>query len=70
METRMMRKCLGLVAVLMALVSPVSSNAQATLAELRGTVTDESGAVLPGATVTASHTETGTSRTTDRKSVV
>src|SRR5262245_28864966 len=36
--------------------------AQAT-AQLNGRVTDESGAVLPGVTVTATHTDTQSSRT-------
>ena len=61
MELKSIRKCLGLT-VLVALCSPVPSIGQATLAELRGTVIDESGAVLPGATITAVHTETGTTR--------
>ena len=38
--------------------------AQAPQADLRGTVVDESGAVVPGATVTAVHLATGTSRST------
>src|SRR5215831_10471229 len=38
--------------------------AQLAEGELRGTVVDESGAVLPGVTITAVHLETGTSRTT------
>ncbi len=62
MELRML-KCLGMVMVLAALCRAAPSYAQATLAELRGSVTDESGAVLPGVTVTAVQTETGTSRT-------
>jgi hypothetical protein len=37
---------------------------QVAQAELRGTVVDQSGAALPGATITATHTETGTARTT------
>ena len=32
--------------------------------ELRGTVVDESSAVLPGVSIIATHVETGTSRTT------
>jgi carboxypeptidase family protein/TonB-dependent receptor-like protein len=44
----------------------ISSPALAQLAqgELRGTVVDESGGVLPGVAVTAIHVETGTSRST------
>jgi hypothetical protein len=38
--------------------------AQTTFAELRGTVVDEQGAAVPGATVTATHVETGQVRTT------
>ncbi len=43
---------------------PSFALAQIAQGELRGTVVDESGGVLPGVTVTATHVETGTSRTT------
>ena len=45
------------------LVSAVPSAAQAT-AQISGTVHDASGAVLPGATITATQTDTGTARST------
>ena len=61
MALQSIRKWIGL-AILVALCSPAPSFAQASLAELRGTVADESGAVLPGVTITAVHTQTGTSR--------
>ena len=51
-----------LVALMILVVAPASVRAQAT-AELNGRVTDESGAVLPGVTVTATQTDTGVSRT-------
>ena len=57
------RRWIGLT-VLVALCSPAPSIGQASLAELRGTVADESGAVLPGVTITAVHNQTGTSRST------
>ena len=38
--------------------------AQVGQADLRGTVLDESGAAMPGATITATHVDTGTTRTT------
>ena len=47
---------------ILVLVVSASVWAQAT-AELNGTVTDESGAVLPGVTVTATQTDTGVTRT-------
>jgi hypothetical protein len=50
MELMSIRKWWIGLAVLVALCSPVPSIGQASLAELRGTVTDESGAVLPGVT--------------------
>src|SRR5439155_2781079 len=55
-----------LAASILALLAFCSSSALAQLAqgELRGTAVDESGAVLPGVTITAIHVETGTSRTT------
>jgi len=43
------------------LTATASARAQAT-AELAGRVTDESGAVLPGVTVTATQTDTGFTR--------
>ena len=42
---------------------PAGASAQIMQAELRGVVHDESGAALPGATVVATHTETGATRT-------
>jgi hypothetical protein len=48
--------------VVALLLSTVPARAQAT-AELAGRVTDESGAVLPGVTVTATQTDTGFART-------
>src|SRR5688572_8261549 len=45
------------------LVQPLPAFTQATTADLVGRVTDDSGAVLPGATVTASHAGTGQVRT-------
>src|SRR5262245_40231645 len=63
MTMRMMHKRIGWVLLLAALCSPVPSFGQASLAELRGTVADESGAVLPGVSVTAVHAQSGTTRT-------
>jgi hypothetical protein len=51
----------GLVALVASFSSPVL--AQLAQGELRGTAVDESGAVLPGVTITAAHVETGTTRT-------
>ena len=56
-----------LVAPLVLLLSafhPAFVTAQVAQAELRGTVLDESGAALPGATITATHVDTGTVRNT------
>jgi hypothetical protein len=50
------------VGVLSVLLTTTAAFAQAT-AELSGRVTDESGAVLPGVTVTATQTDIGTTRT-------
>jgi hypothetical protein len=49
--------------MLMCLLTPVGVSAQQTTAELNGRVTDSSGAVLPGVTVTATQTATGLQRT-------
>ena len=50
----------------LAVLALSSSTAFAQLAqgELRGTIADESGGVLPGVSITATHIETGISRTT------
>ena len=53
---------LGLFGAVLAYESNLA--AQLTTATISGTVKDQSGAVLPGATVTASNTETGISRKT------
>ena len=54
--------CLVGVWVVVALVAAVESRAQTTTATLRGKVTDEQGAVLPGVAVTARQVDTNTSR--------
>ena len=46
-----------LVVLLMCLLTPVGVSAQQATAELNGRVTDTSGAVLPGVTVTATQTD-------------
>jgi hypothetical protein len=52
-------------AVLVAVIwFPAPAAAQVRLAEVTGTVTDPSGSVLPGVTVTATHVDTGQVRTT------
>ncbi|HEY2905529.1 MAG TPA: TonB-dependent receptor [Vicinamibacterales bacterium] len=49
-------------AILCSVAAPV--RAQVAQAELRGSVVDQSGGVLPGVTLTATHVDTGTVRTT------
>ena len=51
------------VLMLMCLLTPVTASTQQATAELNGRVTDTSGAVLPGVTVTATQTGTGLERT-------
>src|SRR6476659_5829076 len=41
-----------------------AAGAQTIMATLRGTVVDEQGAIVPGVTITARHSETNTTRTT------
>ena len=63
-----MKSCLTpLVGVLASLLITTSASAQLSTAQLSGRITDESGAVLPGVTVTATQTDTGLTRsvTTD-----
>src|SRR5207247_9190878 len=54
----------GLLALLGSCLLSSPARAQVAQAELRGGVLDESGAALPGATITATHVDTGTVRTT------
>ena len=56
-------QCLLIVGLLL-LLSAGTALAQRTTATLRGTVTDATGSILPGATVTATQTETGRVHTT------
>src|SRR5438552_18295706 len=57
-----MRKTICLTFVVVALAVP--SFAQRITASIRGTVTDSTGAVVPGATVTVKNENTGFSRST------
>src|SRR6266850_7930186 len=59
----------SLVGALAVLLTTTSAWAQLSTAQLSGRITDESGAVLPGVTVTATQTDTGLTRsvTTDEK---
>src|SRR6185295_490298 len=50
-------------AILLLVSAAVSARAQAT-GNIAGTIHDESGAVLPGVAITATHTDTGVTRTT------
>jgi hypothetical protein len=50
--------------ILVATLGTQPASAQTSQAEIRGTVVDQSGAALPGATVTATHVDTGALRTT------
>jgi hypothetical protein len=55
-----------LLIMLLILAAPVVVFAQArlTAADIQGTIEDQSGAVLPGVTVTATNTATNQARTT------
>jgi len=66
---RPMRQSFLALTVLLAVLFAPSVRAQTTFAILTGTVTDPSGAVLPGVTVTATNTATETVRTTVTDSV-
>src|SRR2546425_8918663 len=57
-----MRRTISLTLVLVSLALP--SFAQRITASIRGTVTDSTGAVVPGATVTVKNENTGFSRST------
>jgi hypothetical protein len=51
-----------LLAVVFLFLSPTRANAQATGAALQGAVSDEQGAIMPGATIVITNTETGWTR--------
>ena len=53
---------LGLVVLGRLVPSPARAQSQATDGAIEGTITDSSGAVLPGVTVTITNTKTGTDR--------
>ena len=61
-----MKRILILLAVVSAfvIVTCVTAAGQGATAQISGTVKDQSGAVLPGAEITATQTETGTVRMT------
>src|SRR5437867_8917064 len=60
---RLYMKALVIPLLLAFAASPAPALAQATTGTISGTVTDESKAVLPGATVTVKNVETGSTRT-------
>ncbi|MBK8087382.1 MAG: TonB-dependent receptor [Chitinophagaceae bacterium] len=60
----MRKKFLLITTVLLTVFSTLHSFAQETTSEIQGTITDNSGGLLQGATVTATHTPTGTVYTT------
>lgn len=60
------RRCLPVLLVLavMPLLTAPTAAAQQQLGAIQGTVTDASGAVVPGATISVTHGDTGVTRTT------
>ena len=63
MRGRMRQSLLAQVVLVALLLTPAAAMAQVSTAELNGRVTDSSGGVLPGVTVTATQTATGLVRT-------
>lgn len=57
-----MRRALLMLMLLAAAASPAAAQSQAVNAALEGTITDSSGGVLPGVTVTVTNTDTGAQR--------
>jgi hypothetical protein len=60
-----MRSRLVLVGSLLVVIVNLAALAQLPTATILGTITDSSGAVIPGASLTARHVETGQTRTTE-----
>jgi hypothetical protein len=61
--TRFRLRIVSTLAVLGMLIAPAHAAAQVAVGTLLGNVTDESGAAIPGATITATETRTNISRT-------
>jgi hypothetical protein len=57
-EKKPMRKSLGVAVVCLLLILPIQAFTQSSNASLSGTISDSTGAVLPGATITAKNTGT------------
>src|SRR5690348_5805796 len=64
LKTKIDRFCKYFCATIVVVVCFVSISAQEGAASLRGTVLDQNGAVVPGATVSIANQETGTNRRT------
>ena len=57
--TRFTLKAALALAIVAALIAPLPASAQTLYGSITGTVTDQQGAAIPGATVTATNTGTG-----------
>src|SRR5438067_1735312 len=64
----MTRRFALVAAIILCSLCAAPASAQVGQADLRGTVFDESGGALPAATITATHVDTGTMRTTTTSS--
>src|SRR5262245_44433772 len=62
-RTRVGRLFTALTILAVALLTGSTAFAHTSQAEIRGTVVDQSGSALPGVAVTATHVDTGASRT-------
>ncbi len=60
--------CLSSLTCLLLFLMPANLSAQQAAAAINGTVTDATGAIVPGATITLSNNATGVSRTTQSNS--
>ncbi|MFQ5526988.1 MAG: carboxypeptidase regulatory-like domain-containing protein [Thermoanaerobaculia bacterium] len=59
----MRRTLIPVLCLALALLVPLSAQAQQALGNIQGTVSDESGAAIPGATVSIENSDTGATRT-------
>src|SRR3954469_8159854 len=64
MTRKLLTAALAVAAALLAVPIPAQAQAQAAGGQIEGTVTDQSGGVLPGVTITIRNTATGVSRDT------
>src|SRR3989442_12185510 len=60
---RLVRRCTGLALFALVALTPSPASAQLDRGQIAGFIKDQTGGVIPGATITATHAQTGVVRT-------